>query len=186
MKPLPTNRQALVDEIAAGRSFAFRLFYGHHLRSDGVLDDAVFSQWFDSPFTVDDIAYATAEHWMMAAKARLFGDDDALRAILASGTPSEAKQLGRTVRNFDEERWSAERLELFTLGNVHKFGSDPARREYLLATGDEILVEAAPRDTVWGIGLGANNPAARDPKRWRGANLLGFALVRARERLRTA
>ena len=54
----------------------------------------------------------------------------------------------------------------------------------LLDTGDAILVEAAPRDTIWGVGLGVSNPAARDPARWRGSNLLGFALVRARHVLR--
>jgi len=29
-----------------------------------------------------------------------------------------------------------------------KFGADPALRDHLLATGDEILVEAAPTDRI--------------------------------------
>ncbi|MEV6174002.1 NADAR domain-containing protein [Streptomyces sp. NPDC051954] len=45
------------------------------------------------------------------------------------------------------------------------------------------LVEASPLDRVWGIGLAADDPAAMDPERWRGPNLLGFALMGARERL---
>src|SRR5215467_11097005 len=44
--------------------------------------------------------------------------------------------------------------------------------------------EAAPRDKIWGIGLGRENPAVHDPLRWRGRNLLGFALVKVRAVLR--
>lgn len=40
-------------------------------------------------------------------------------------------------------------------------------------------------DRVWGIGMAADDEAAMNPQRWRGANLLGFALMEARERLRT-
>jgi len=68
-------------------------------------------------------------------------------------------------------------------GNVAKFDQDPALREFLRSTGTTMLVEAGPRDQIWGIGLGASNPAARDPAKWRGQNLLGFALGEAREQL---
>ncbi|CAM5259864.1 NADAR domain-containing protein OS=Streptomyces fumanus OX=67302 GN=GCM10018772_52590 PE=4 SV=1 [Streptomyces fumanus] len=62
--------------------------------------------------------------------------------------------------------------------------ADGALREFLLGTGDRVLVEASPVDPVWGIGLAADDEAAADPERWQGANLLGFALMAARERLR--
>lgn len=54
-------------------------------------------------------------------------------------------------------------------------------KAFLLATGDTILAEAAPRDRIWGIGMGKNNPLAQDPANWKGKNLLGFALMEARE-----
>ncbi len=184
MSLLPHDRPSLVRALDEGRTFAFRLFFGHALRVERGLDDAVFSQWFDAPFDVEGVRYATAEHWMMAGKARVFGDGQALERILAAGSPAEAKALGRTVRGFDEATWRAKRSEIVTQGSVHKFGADPARRDYLLATGEAILVEAAPRDTIWGIGLGASHASARDPRRWRGQNLLGFALVSARAILR--
>jgi ribA/ribD-fused uncharacterized protein len=90
------------------------------------------------------------------------------------------------VRGFDQRAWEAAREPIVTEGNVHKFGSEPSLRAYLLATGDDVLVEASPRDRIWGIGMGASHGDARDPRRWRGSNLLGFALMRARARLREA
>lgn len=128
--------------------------------------------------------YATAEHWMMAGKARLFGDEEARAEVLAAGHPRDAKAAGRTVRGFDEERWRAERFAVVVEGSVHKFGQHPALGAYLLGTGERVLVEASPVDPVWGIGLAADDALAQDPAHWRGLNLLGFALMAARERLR--
>lgn len=70
-------------------------------------------------------------------------------------------------------------------GSVHKFAADPALREFLVGTGEQVLVEASPMDRVWGIGMAADEAGAADPEAWRGLNLLGFALMAARERLRT-
>lgn len=40
------------------------------------------SQWYDSPFEVDGVTYASTEHWMMVQKARLFGDEVRLISYL--------------------------------------------------------------------------------------------------------
>ncbi|OXR44842.1 hypothetical protein B7C42_02796 [Nocardia cerradoensis] len=56
----------------------------------------------------------------------------------------------------------------------------------LLATGERVLVEAGPMDRIWGIGLAADDPRAEDPAQWKGLNLLGFALMDARDVVRTA
>jgi hypothetical protein len=144
----------------------------------------VFSQFWPCRFSVAGEGYRWAEQWMMAGKARLFGDAEVRRRILAATTARDCKRLGRGVRGFDEQRWEACRFAIVVAGNVAKFGQDPALREYLLTTGDELLVEAASADPVWGIGLDAGQPEAQDPTRWRGLNLLGFALVHARAVLR--
>ena len=180
----PLDRQSLVAAMAQGQRFQFRPFYGHTPRADGALSDAVFSQWYASPFTHEGVRYATAEHFMMAAKARLFGDDEVTRRILADDDPAKVKALGREVRGYDDARWEAARFDAVTLGSLAKFRSTPALRAYLLGTGDDVLVEAAPGDQIWGIGLGRQDPLVSQPEKWRGRNLLGFALMRAREQLR--
>lgn len=180
------DRDQLVSLAAAGEVFDFLFFWGHAQKAPGAVDASCLSQWFPRVFELDGVRYATAEHFMMAEKARLFGDREALAAILACTTPAEAKAHGRAVRGYDDEAWARARSPAVVRGNVAKFAAHPDLRSFLLATGERILVEASPRDRIWGIGMGASNPEARDPARWRGRNLLGFALVEARARLRAA
>lgn len=88
------------------------------------------------------------------------------------------------MRGYDDRAWERSRLDVVVRGNVAKLGAHDDLRTFLLATDDRVLVEASPRDRIWGIGMGASKPDARVPSRWRGRNLLGFALMEARARLR--
>ncbi|MEV0783024.1 NADAR family protein [Streptomyces sp. NPDC050423] len=176
----------LVARTGRGERVQYLRFWGHRPRRDGTIGASCLSQWWLSPFTVDGVTYASAEHWMMAGKARLFGDAGAAEAAVAAKSPAEAKKVGRLVRGFDEAVWERERYGLVVAGSRHKFGQDPALREFLLGTGERVLVEASPMDRIWGIGLAADDPRAQDPAAWRGLNLLGFALMDARSGLRAA
>lgn len=177
------TREELTALVEAGARPKYLLFWGHRPEINGQVGPGSLSQWWPSEFTVAGVTYATAEHWMMAGKARLFGDDQVLPRILQARTPAEAKKLGRLVEGFDEERWAAARFELVVQGNVAKFGQDEDLRAYLLGTAQRVLVEASPMDRLWGIGLAADNERATNPAKWRGLNLLGFALMEARARL---
>lgn len=180
------STETLVGAVRAGEKVKYLHFWGHTPRRDGTLGASCLSQWWPAPFTVDGVAYATAEHWMMAAKARLFGDADAERAVHAvhaARTPAEAKRAGRLVHGFDEATWARERYGIVVEGSVHKFTSDPALGAFLRGTGSRVLVEASPLDRVWGVGLAADDPRIQDPARWLGPNLLGFALMEARGRI---
>ncbi|MFC8246512.1 NADAR family protein [Streptomyces chartreusis] len=174
----------LIQEVRSGARIRYLHFWGHRPLPDGRVGASCLSQWWPSPFTVSGVSYATAEHWMMAEKARLFKDADAERQALAADHPSLAKKAGRLVRGFDNAAWERERFRIVVEGSVHKFGAHPELRAFLLGTGDRVLVEASPVDRVWGIGLAARDEGADDPERWRGPNLLGFALMEARARLR--
>lgn len=159
------------------------LFWGHRPPRRGGVGKGCLSQWYPAPFTVGGVRYPTAEHFMMAGKARLFGDGEAERAVLARDDPESAKAAGRTVRGFDEDVWAGHRYELVVTANRAKFGAHPELRRFLRGTVDRVLVEASPYDTVWGIGLSAERPEAARPSQWRGLNLLGFALMDVRDAL---
>lgn len=176
----PLTLEALRDRAASGERFSYLCFWGHRPRADGRASAACFSQWYDAPFVVEDQRYATAEHWMMAEKARLFGDESALARVFAKDDPGAAKAAGRSVRNFDEALWLEHRFGIVVRGNRAKFEQHPALRDFLLGTGRQVLVETSPVDAVWGIGLAGGDPRAQDPASWLGLNLLGFALMAVR------
>lgn len=160
------------------------LFWGHQPSRNGAITRTCFSQWFEAAFEIDGIRYPTAEHYMMAEKARLFGDESALERILQTPNPAVAKAAGREVQGFDEEAWAHKRWDIVVEANYAKFSQNPPLRDFLLATGDHVLVEASPVDFVWGTGFAADSPHAENPSEWTGMNLLGFALMEVRSRLR--
>ena len=183
---LPVDRASCVAAANRGKSLRFLFFWGHKRSADGAVGPSCLSQWWRAPFTVDGDVYPTAEHWMMAGKARLFRDRAAERRVLEAPHPKAAKAIGRRVRDFDEATWRTHRDGIVEAGNLHKFGQHPELAAYLRGTGRRVLVEASPVDRIWGIGLAASDPRAKDPRKWRGDNRLGFVLMRVREALAQA
>ncbi|UOQ66239.1 NADAR family protein [Hymenobacter volaticus] len=175
--------ESLRQHLEAGHNLKYVFFWGHTGQPGGVVGKECFSQWYPAAFTLDGDTYATTEHYMMAEKARLFGDEVTRTAILTATHPNEAKKLGRTVQNFDASRWEAARFNIVVQGNVAKFSQHPTLREFLRQTGSRVLVEASPVDAIWGIGLAQDSPHASNPAEWQGLNLLGFALMEVREQL---
>lgn len=184
MRPDERLAAARAAEVA-GRPPKVVLFWGHKPDKDGRTGRGCFSQWWPARFTADGITYPTAEHWMMAGKARLFGDEQGLEKVLAAKSPGAAKAAGRQVRGFDEDAWTAVRYDIVLAGTIAKFTQHPDLADILTRTGTQLLAEASPFDRIWGIGMAASNPDATRPTRWRGLNLLGFALMDARDHLTT-
>jgi ribA/ribD-fused uncharacterized protein len=184
MRTPPDNLHDLRDRWSHGERWPLLHFWGHHPRPGQTSGPHMLSQWWPGAFVWEGVTLPTAEHGMMLAKARLFGDAEIAEKILNTTAPDVAKRLGRKVRGFDTDKWEAAREEIVTSVNVAKFGQDPERLAYLLGTEDSVLIEASPSDTIWGIGLAEADPRARSPLEWRGLNLLGFALMRARGALR--
>lgn len=158
----------------------FVFFWGHTSHSPEV-GKTCLSQWYPCHFEVGRVAYNSAEQFMMAEKARLFGDAAVWHDIMQATDPKVIKQLGRKVSHFDQHQWVAHCCQIVVRGNLAKFSQNKPLRDYLLGTEGRILVEASPYDTVWGIGLSQDAPEACVPQLWRGENLLGFSLMEVRD-----
>lgn len=142
-----------------------------------------FSQWEECEFEVDGVTYNCAEQYMMAAKAKLFNDNDTLDRIMEAEQPREQKKLGRLVKGFNAERWNAVAKEIVYEGNYAKFTQNARLLRKLLDTKGTTLVEASPYDCIWGIGLKETDKNARNREKWRGSNWLGEILTGLREDL---
>ncbi len=167
----------------AGQHFKYLFFWGHTPPADGSVNQSCLSQWWMSDFIVAGERYSCTEQFMMAEKARLFGDEEMLAEIMKAKHPKEMKAYGRAVRGFDKQVWDSQCYEIVKRGNMAKFSQNEALGDYLSTTKNRILVEASPRDRIWGIGMGKANPEAENPMKWRGKNLLGFALTEVRDQL---
>jgi ribA/ribD-fused uncharacterized protein len=180
------SREELIEFVARGKKVKYLCFWGHTKNNSQQVSKTCFSQWYDSRFEIDGTVYPTAEHFMMAEKARLFenkSDTNAalLRKIIEATHPQKAKQLGRQIEGFTNEVWNQHRFDAVVRGNVAKFSQNPMLTEFLLNTGKRVLVEASPVDKVWGTGLAEDHDDATNPFKWKGLNLLGFALMEVRE-----
>jgi len=139
-----------------------------------------FSQWMFSDFTIGHNKYNSAEQWMMAAKARLFNDEETVVKIMQAEHPREQKKLGRQVKNFEPDVWEKNCRKLVYEGNYAKFTQHQVLKDALRDTIGTCLVESSPYDKVWGIGLKTGDPDCEDPAKWKGKNYLGHVLNQVR------
>ena len=159
-----------------------------------------FSNFFASSFTdpsfypslshgdkyreADGVRFQNVEQYMHACKALVCGDMEVFHRIMEESDPKEHKSLGRQVTPYDDDLWKEVARKVVTRGCWLKFGQNNEIWKELDKTGESLLVECAPRDTRWGIGLGVNNPKCTDRKKWRGTNWLGQCLTEARGHIR--
>lgn len=142
----------------------------------------IYSQWYKAPMTISGVEYNCCEQYMMAMKATLFEDTEMLEAIMASTYPQEQKALGRKVKNFDQNKWEAICKDIVFIANMNKFRQNPNLLDDLILQDESIeWVEASPYDTIWGIGLKANDKLAWDKSTWKGTNWLGEAITKVRD-----
>jgi len=145
----------------------------------------IFSQWAKCDFYDSDIdiTFNCAEQAMMYKKAMLFKDYDAMKTILAESDPRNMKAIGRTIKNYDDALWTEHRFNIVRDINFMKFSQNSKFKELLLLTDGFELVECSPEDKIWGIGLSENDPDVLDRDKWKGMNLLGDAIVEARNKI---
>jgi ribA/ribD-fused uncharacterized protein len=143
----------------------------------------IYSQWYSAPMMINGIKYNTCEQYMMHQKALLFGDEEVAIAILNEPNPREQKALGRKIRNFDDQIWKQNCMRIVYEANLAKFTQNQELKAALLSTGNKILVEASPKDFIWGIGMHYDDEGVDNPVNWKGTNLLGQVLTLVKHEL---
>ena len=139
------------------------------------------------PFKVHLIP-TTLYHYSLAfasiIKAIYFNDFASAKQILETDDVAEIKALGRGVTGFEESYWNGIRQIVVYEGLIAKFSQNKSLKKLLLGTGKDILAECAVKDIIWGIGVSMKDPDRFDKTKWKGQNLLGYALMMVRSRLR--
>ena len=143
-----------------------------------------FSNWYLCNICYNDINFNSSEQIFMWSKAKLFNDEDVAEQILQTTDQKAIKSLGRKVKNFDDKIWNENKFTIVYNGNYLKFTQNDELKKYIKSTGNSILVEASPYDNIWSVKLSADNDDILYPEKWKGENLLGFALMQVRDNIK--
>jgi len=126
-----------------------------------------FSNFSAHGFMLDELYWATSEHYFQAQK---FIDTPYLEKVRQTKTPKDAANMGRNRSLPLRADWEQVKDEVMRKAVLQKFRTHVDIREILLATGDKVLVENSPIDSYWGCGKDGS-----------GKNKLGQILMEVRE-----
>ncbi len=146
-------------------------------------ENGYLSNWYLSSFTINNITFSSMEQYMMYKKALQFDDTKTAKEILSKKDVAEIKALGRKVSNYDDSTWNGVRQIIVYQGLLAKFSQNKELKEKLKSTDNFTLAECAVKDRIWGIGLSMTDEDRFDKSKWKGQNLLGYALMLVREQL---
>jgi len=203
VRPAPGPGQDMTPTLlrerwASSRRMSVVDFYGH---GSNMGDWACFSNFYDQtscPFDfvlprefgvgLSDAQRTTrctcSEKAIMLCKAAIMGDSRSYAAIRGASSPPQAKALGRGVQGFNDDLWHAVVCSVAFEVVFQKFSKTPTLQPLLLATGEKLMCEATSNDRYWGIGINRGDQRCQNPSQWRGANILGWALMEVRSALR--
>lgn len=144
-----------------------------------------FSNFYPCRFEYDGVKWKSSEQCFMAQKAKFFNDEETYDLILKAETPKEAKSLGRSVKNYDDEKWEKVREKTMYDIVLQKFLQN--NNLQLLITRKDLrnktFVEGSPFDGIYGVKMDYRNPNIDDEENWNGTNLLGKILCNVRSYL---
>ena len=174
-----TQTAAEMDRLRIGNTETDAIFFYRVGDAYGA-----FSNWAPTPFTVDGVSFRTAEQYIMYRKCLTFGDTVTAEKLLSSDSPKEQKALGREAAGYIDSVWAGIRQTVAIRGLYAKFSQDAELKRLLLGTGDAVLVECTSNDRIWACGLDKDDDDRLSADRWKGQNILGFALMEVRNMLR--
>lgn len=163
----------VIKTNALGKTFV--LFF-HEYEENGIC-----SNWYKSDFEIDGVKFSCVEQYMMYKKAMLFNNIRIAKEIMAETDPKNMKALGRKVKGLDFNVWDKHKFEIVLTGVTNKFMQNKELEQWLIEAEADYFVEASPFDAIWGIRLSPTDPRCLDVNQWKGENLLGKALMQARE-----
>lgn len=146
-------------------------------------ENGYLSNWYLSKFAIHGTVFSSMEQYMMYKKAVWFHDKEIADKILMTDDVAEIKALGRLVANYNDNYWNGVRQIIVFEGLLAKFSQNEDLKSQLKTTGDTVLAECAAKDRIWGIGLSMKDPDRFEIDKWKGQNLLGYALMMVREQL---
>jgi ribA/ribD-fused uncharacterized protein len=129
-----------------------------------------FSNFSAHPFELDGKEWPTSEHYFQAQK---FAGTPHEEAVRRAARPMKAAEMGRERSRPLRRDWEQVKDDVMRRAVLRKFETHDDIRAVLLSTGDEEIVENAPRDYYWGCGADGS-----------GKNMLGKILMDVRELLR--
>ena len=141
------------------------------------------SNWYPSDIAVDGKRFSSTEQYIMYKKCMILGDEAAAKQVMATDDPEQQQAIGRSARNYHNTVWDGICQVVAMRGLLAKFSQHDDLRRKLLETGDAYLVECARSDHRWACGIGLYDDDRRDIDRWKGKNILGFALMEVRQAL---
>lgn len=146
-------------------------------------ENGYLSNWYLSRFTVNGAEFSSMEQFMMYRKAVCFRDRKIAAGILDTDDTAQIKELGRLVSGYNDNHWNGVRQIVVYEGLYAKFSQNEELKNLLKGTGHAVLAECAVKDSIWGIGLSMSDPDRLEREKWKGQNLLGYALMMVRDRL---
>ena len=176
---MPAFSNIYLDDVKENQGSLMQIICFHNPDEE----NGYLSNWYQSSFIVKDRSFSSMEQYMMYWKAVCFHDIETASRIMKTDDVSEIKQLGRLVSEYDDNVWNGIRQIIVYEGLLAKFYQNDALKQQLKSTGNAILAECAVKDKIWGIGVSMQDPARFNKAKWKGQNLLGYALMMVREKL---
>ncbi|MBR6386254.1 MAG: NADAR family protein [Ruminococcus sp.] len=186
------NNEIIREQYSQGIKFEYIFFDSenpvtpeNNKFTDEPIQKNFFGKNYDRMFKVDGQRFFSFAGYMMFNQAKISMQQsqhnfEAYRAML--GDVLKSKKGIKKYMKADKKLWSEQMHEVALKGNLEKFSQNLELKDYLISTGDKILVDVNAKDDVWGIGYSRGN--IKNPYKWNGQNLLGFCLMEVRDMLR--
>ena len=103
--------------------------------------------------------------------------------IMKSWSAKTQIDIGGAIDNYDSAVWDQKVDDVMENALRLKFAQNEKAKQFLLNTGDAVIVYCNEDQTYWGNGLKAADEASINPSMWKGSNKLGQLLMKIRKEL---